>query len=362
MVAAAQYEFSRAAAAYVRATEISPRKYHLWIMLGDAQMERGQYQEAIVAYEKALELDPENPVAWNQRGLALRLLDSHPAALESFEPASETKSAKPESWINHAITSFELGDYDQSVHSFERACTFGPIPADSWLIYLNALAYNHEHQKVIKAGKRFIELFGPDSEVYFLLGVVRYELQQYDEAIHYFTEALKFDKDHIDAIFWYGLTLLELSRFSEAITCFEQVEDTHPGDDQAWFYHGKALVFLHEFQKAEFILKHSLQLNDQSADGCFFLLMYSIAVNYLPKLCNRWEKHSNYRHLIMLFETEGKDSDGTWIVPGCMPDVFCHIRARCARSRCAVWVQPCALPYWPVSPSIYIGKPALGKR
>ena len=77
--------------------------------------------------------------------------------------------------------------------------------------------------------------------------------------------------DHTDALFWAGLTLLELYQFTEAITAFEGVEDNHPDDDQAWYYHGKALVALHELQKAEFILKHSLQLNDQSADAWYLL-------------------------------------------------------------------------------------------
>ena len=179
-------------------------------MLGDAQVERGQYQDAVSAYEKALEIDPENPTAWNQRGLALRLLDSHPQALESFEHATETKNAKPESWINHAITSFELGEYDRSVHSFELACKFGPITSDNWLIYLNALAYEHENQKLIKAAEKFIELFGPDHEALFLLGVAQYELKQYDAALHHFRETIRLDKDHSDALFWSGLTLLEL--------------------------------------------------------------------------------------------------------------------------------------------------------
>ena len=50
-------------------------------------------------------------------------------------------------------------------------------------MYLNALAYQNEHQKLIRVAERFLERFGGDDEVFFLFGVSLYKLGLYEGAI-----------------------------------------------------------------------------------------------------------------------------------------------------------------------------------
>ena len=59
------------------------------------------------------------------------------------------------------------------------------------------LAYQNEHPKLIRVAERFIERFGGDDEVFFLLGVSLYKLGLFDGAIVKLEESISREKSNI---------------------------------------------------------------------------------------------------------------------------------------------------------------------
>jgi tetratricopeptide (TPR) repeat protein len=90
------------------------------------------------------------------------------------------------------------------------------------------------------------------------------QLDDYDEALTSFEQALLIDGQNQQALCRRGVVLLRLKRYQDAIASFDQALNVHPHYAQALYYKGKALAALHQPDAALEHYKRALSIQSYS--------------------------------------------------------------------------------------------------
>jgi tetratricopeptide (TPR) repeat protein len=83
-----------------------------------------------------------------------------------------------------------------------------------------------------------------------MLGVIYYQLSQYDLAMEYFKEALQYNPTHADAYFNLGNAYSEKKQFDEAVACYRKAIQYNPDILEAYDNLGHAYMAINQYDKA----------------------------------------------------------------------------------------------------------------
>ncbi len=135
-----------------------PKSRREWLLEGNAQYQKQDYQRALECYEQAIQLEPNHANSYQSKGNALRGLGQASSALAAYERAI---GLSPKQAMYHAGKGWALVDlheYDKALQAFEEALNCSPR-----LLYAHigkGTAYGElgDHQKSLEAFERAIEL------------------------------------------------------------------------------------------------------------------------------------------------------------------------------------------------------------
>ncbi|HUV54419.1 MAG TPA: tetratricopeptide repeat protein [Candidatus Krumholzibacteriaceae bacterium] len=146
-----------------------------------------RFKEAAEKLEKAIDLEPENVSLWNLHAQALA----------------------------------NTGDYEEALKSIEVAVALDDTNFLNWQLKGTFLMRQDDLEGSKKAIDKSLEL-NKSSVTYTLRGQVDYNLQNYDEALGFFEEALNLDPDNPLANQMKGLVLFIQGKHGEAIPFIEK--------------------------------------------------------------------------------------------------------------------------------------------
>lgn len=127
-VAAGRHDFATALTFGQKALELNPDKAHYYGIVGDAQLELGQYDKAVATIQRMMDLRPDFS-AFTRVAYIRELYGEVEAATDALERGISAGSPYPE---NIAWTYGELGrlatrtDLDLAAHHYEQALTIVP--------------------------------------------------------------------------------------------------------------------------------------------------------------------------------------------------------------------------------------------
>ncbi len=172
-----------------------------WNNLGNAYRKCGDYNNAAAAYQKAGEMDPENA------GMG----EDH----ETFKLGPGRESARV--WNDLGEIFFKSSDYAEAGNAFRRAIQLDAGYAWPYSNLARTLAAEGRHQEAIPFFQQSIALFNnkDDKAVSWnRLGNTYRKLNDYDNAIHAFQEAVALNDD--------GMDLVTRTRFSLLSNCYAE--------------------------------------------------------------------------------------------------------------------------------------------
>jgi tetratricopeptide (TPR) repeat protein len=163
----------------------------------------------------------ENQPNVADEGIALFRQRRFKEAAEKLEKAIDLEPEKVSLWNLHAQALANTGDYDEALKSIEVAAALDDGNYLNWQLKGTILMRKGDLEDSKKAIDKSLEL-NESSVNYTLRGQVDYNLQNYDEAMGFFEEALKRDPGNPLANQMKGLVLFVLGRHGEAIPFIEK--------------------------------------------------------------------------------------------------------------------------------------------
>jgi len=155
-----------AIASYKKATELAPEYLLAHSFLGNAQFKCGNYQEAIFSYKKVIELDYRQSFSVYKRlGDALRKLEKIDKAIVIYQQAIKLFPEKPYPHVVLGHIQFESKNYPETITFYQKAINLNP--EQPFIVYQRlgkALRKLQETDEAISAYNEALKL-RPDSQI-----------------------------------------------------------------------------------------------------------------------------------------------------------------------------------------------------
>lgn len=200
--------------------------------LGEAYLRQGKYRVALKQLKKAEEIYPSDHILQDDLGLAYLYLKDPDQAIFHFKKALEIKG-------NYTPARNNLG---------------------------NAYAEKKEWNKAIEQYKIVTSdlLYGTPQFPLSNLGVVYYELQEYELSEQYYLKALNIKPDFLQALYGLAKTYIAMSRVPDAIIKLKKAVSLSPDSAVLHFELAKAYALNQDYSKALSAYHKVVELNPDS--------------------------------------------------------------------------------------------------
>ena len=111
--------------ALIEATNLEPRRFWAWFVLGHSRFEQGRFLDAAADFQACILLEPK--FAWPRmnRGLCLSRVGRLSEARTCYEQALEANPGFAEAWVNLALVDLELNDLPAAERAMKQAIARG---------------------------------------------------------------------------------------------------------------------------------------------------------------------------------------------------------------------------------------------
>ena len=256
-----------AAAAYLRAAQISPQDADLAYNLGVCLQQLGQTQAALQEFTRALQLRPGFFEALANLGLCAYQLGQYAAALDYLGQARTIAPRAPHVADNLGLVYGALGDHAAALAQHELALQLAPEHAPAWTHRGLALDRLGRHVEALACHDQAVQLNPQDPQAWLHRGECHADLHHHPEALSDYDRALALDPGVAAAWSNRGVVLHEMGRHAEALAAQDRALALAPGYAQAWSHRG---VILHDLQRhAEALAAYdqALRLEPRNAEA-----------------------------------------------------------------------------------------------
>jgi GWxTD domain-containing protein len=129
------------------------------------------------------------------------------------------------------IQHLNKGDLDQALQELSTAYEKEPETLDYALDYSRALLISKEFKKVREILVSFVEAKDMNFDLFYYLGEASKNINQYEEAIYYYQNALSYRGNVIELLNSIGTCYLELRNKEEALRAFEKSLEVNPNQE-----------------------------------------------------------------------------------------------------------------------------------
>jgi tetratricopeptide (TPR) repeat protein len=114
----------------VAGLRLVPDNPHLYAVLGQAYVERADYDAAFAAFDSALMLDPDLVVALSGRAATAHRVDDCERALVDLDRAVELAPDDPAPHFRRALILQDMGRWDEALAELDVAASLAPDDTD----------------------------------------------------------------------------------------------------------------------------------------------------------------------------------------------------------------------------------------
>lgn len=237
---------------------------------GETYLERGDTQKAITYFREAIKLDSKNEVAKQGLSEALtRYADSvydESGANEAkpiYEEAIQLDSKNAAAFAALASIYDDLDNTELAFQNYEQALKLNPNLTE---LYAPIGVAYYQKKDIAKAEEylvKAVNIQAEDEQTQFLLGVIRYKQQRYNEAITALNKSLQI-KDNAEAHYYLGEIYDKQDRSKDAIAQYTQAVKLNPRYTDAWFDLGVAQYNHNNYEEAINAYKQAITLKNDN--------------------------------------------------------------------------------------------------
>ncbi len=200
--------------------------------LGEAYLRQGEYRAALKQFKTAEDINPSDHILQDDLGLAYLYLNNPDNAIRHFKKALELKP-----------------DYNPARNNLG-----------------NAYAESREWQKAIEQYKMLTSdlLYGTPQFPLSNLGLVYYELKEYELSVTYFLKALAIKPNFAQALYGLGKTYLAMGRVPDAVAKLEKAVSSAPDSAAVYFELANAYSLQQDYGKALEAYHKVVEINPNS--------------------------------------------------------------------------------------------------
>jgi tetratricopeptide (TPR) repeat protein len=111
---------------YMRALAVQPSNARLWLSLGNAQRNAGDYEAAAGSYRRSIEIDSRSPLPWVNLGISLMEQNDLQGAAAALVRATEIDPNEPLAWFNLGNVTLLRGDSRRAEELYGRTLALDP--------------------------------------------------------------------------------------------------------------------------------------------------------------------------------------------------------------------------------------------
>ncbi len=212
-------------------------------------------------------------------------------ALDIYNQIIDINPYSSEAWFNLGQLQFYKGNYNEAIQAYDFVTTIDESDYLAWMQKGNAYFQNENYAKAIEAYQSYREqIHYEDATSLIYIGECYEKMEDFDQAINYYKQALEIDKINTDAYTGIGICLLEKELYSESIVYFQQAVELAPNISEHWVYLAEAYVNMEMIDEAFSSYQKALAIDDQQPDtlvaiGNLYLDKgdYEISLDYFLK-------------------------------------------------------------------------------
>jgi tetratricopeptide (TPR) repeat protein len=274
-------EYERAVADFTQAEALAPWWPDVYNERGMAYEASGQFEEALADYERVVHLTLNDPVAYRNRGDALLALEQYQAALADYGRAIDLAPEFLEAYTGRGLVYAALQEYEQALESLKTALELDPeslvARGNRGDVYL-ALGDRHSSEgRADQAGEAYrlavadYDTVGrsvPESpQVYLGRARAWTRLDESEQALADYTQALELASDLVEAHNERGLLLEAVGQYEQALEDYEELVRLAPESEVAYRLRGDAHLALERYEEAVADYEQALELNPEFVEA-----------------------------------------------------------------------------------------------
>jgi len=231
----------------------------------------GKYEKGIFYLEKYIELEPSSSEAYTYLGIIYKKLEKLQDAELCFKKAQDVSSNSVMPLLALAEFYEEQRNYEKALEIYDRVIK--NIPEYPGILV--KAAGLHLANKNLSTAKEYLLKASKSSKdnplIPYYLGLISSEQKEYNEAINYFNEAIKCDKNMPEPYSQKGYVLTAMGESKKAVKSLEKAAGL--GADSSFTYFLLALnyEYLKKSGKAEYYLKKVVELEPKNIKFLFEL-------------------------------------------------------------------------------------------
>ncbi len=254
--------------------------------------------------EKALNINPDlNEIRFDY-AILLSQENKFNEAYNEYKSYIEKYPSNPSAYYNLGIASQKLEKYDEAIANFQKVLNFEPSNKDAKLELARSYQMNNENKKALDIYNEISKTVKDDANLYYNMGLVYVNLNNYTESIKLFEKALELKNDeetrkelasvYVNA----GNNDINNSKFDEAIKkyqkaieynsnlamactglayCYEKKSDTQKSlefhekaialenkNTDSFVAYGNTLLHLNKYEEAKGAYQKAFELNSKN--------------------------------------------------------------------------------------------------
>lgn len=242
------------------------------ILAGAAEtfLDKGDTQKAISYFREAVKLDSKNETAKQGLSEALtRYADTvydqsgADAAKPVYEEAIQLNNKNAAAYAALGSIYDDQDNSDLAFQNYEQALKLDPNLTE---LYAPIGVAYYQKDNIAKAEEYLLKASNSqteDEQTQFLLGVIRYKQQRYNEAAVALNKSLQI-KDNAEAHYYLGEILDKQDRSNDAIVQYKQAVKLNPRYTEAWFDLGVAQYNHNNYDEAIIAYKQAITLKNDN--------------------------------------------------------------------------------------------------
>lgn len=246
-------DLQQTAASQAKTVEQQELSAQEWYEQGRKHIDADEYDQAIQCFSEAIERAPDLSFAYYGRGFALRRKDELSNALKDLSEAIRLDPDYAESYAERGTASYDAGDYPAALADYETYIRLNGINKQSALDFLPKIR----------------EKFKPErtTEEWYAEGRRQIDVENYEEAIRCFTEAIRLSPEFGYAYYGRGFALQRKGEFAQALEDLDASIRFIPTYAEAYAERGAAYFELKDYEAALTDYKTYIRMNGQNKKG-----------------------------------------------------------------------------------------------
>jgi tetratricopeptide (TPR) repeat protein len=274
---------------YFSKGEVKPYLHHLQMaMFTDLSNEELAYELMLhITLEESLapeletklvaltEKDPFNKNAWFVLGVLYSHLDQKTKAEESFGFAVAIDDKFIAAWYQLGIVYMSLGNPTEAVHAFEMQLAHEKTP-DALIHLAGAYENLEQYQNAIKFYKQALELEEDADDALYGIAFCLYQLEKCMEAIHFVKLAIKENPEVSDYYTLLGDCEDDLGNFQSSVEAYQEAIVLDPTNVEAWLNWSETYYIIEDYTMAINLIEEGLEELPGEADLLYRAFVYMV--------------------------------------------------------------------------------------